>query len=94
MPMSCWSISRKRIDERMKPLSHRIYAIAAIALAVVLFFSLNIVANSWLGTAKLDLTANQLYTVSPGTKRPVASPCSLRAQVIVYRTSAPVSGFG
>jgi ABC-type uncharacterized transport system involved in gliding motility auxiliary subunit len=52
----------------MNLLSRRIYALGAIALAVVLFVSLNIVSNAWLGTAQLDLTQNSLYTVSPGTK--------------------------
>ena len=52
----------------MKPLSHRLYALCAIALAVVLFVAVNIVANQWLGTARLDLTQNGLYTVSPGTE--------------------------
>src|SRR6266550_4133016 len=52
----------------MNLLSRRIYALGAIALAVVLFVALNIVSNAWLGTAQLDLTQNRLYTVSPGTK--------------------------
>ncbi|HYM18261.1 MAG TPA: Gldg family protein [Micropepsaceae bacterium] len=65
----------------MKPLSKRIYALSAIALAVVLFIALNIVANTWLGTARLDLTRNGLYTVSPGTKETLAKvqePINLR----------------
>jgi ABC-type uncharacterized transport system involved in gliding motility auxiliary subunit len=52
----------------MNRLSHKVYALGAVALAVVLFVSLNIVANTWLGTAQLDLTQNSLFTVSPGTK--------------------------
>ena len=51
----------------MKTLSHRTYALIAIALAVVLFLAVNIVSNQWLGTARADLTQNGLYTVSPGT---------------------------
>ena len=52
----------------MKKLSRRAYALAAIALGVVLFVALNIVSNTWLGTVRLDLTSNCLYTVSPGTR--------------------------
>ena len=52
----------------MNHLSRRVDALIAIALAVVLFVSLNIVSNTWLGTAQLDLTQNSLFTVSPGTK--------------------------
>jgi hypothetical protein len=51
----------------MKTLSHRTYALIAIALAVVLFLAVNIVSNQWFGTARADLTQNGLYTVSPGT---------------------------
>ena len=56
----------------MKPLPHRIFALCAVALAVVLFVAINIVANQWLGTARLDLTQNGLYTVSPGTQATLA----------------------
>ena len=52
----------------MNRLPRKVYALGAVALAVVLFVSLNIVANTWLGTAQLDLTQNSLFTVSPGTK--------------------------
>jgi len=52
----------------MKSLSRRAYALGAIALAVVLFVAVNIVSNTWLNTARLDLTENGLYTVSPGTR--------------------------
>src|SRR5258708_18772637 len=52
----------------MNRLSRKVYALIAVALAVVLFVSLNIVSNSWLGTTRVDLTQNSLFTVSPGTK--------------------------
>ena len=52
----------------MKSLSRKAYALAAIALGVVLFVAVNIVSNAWLGKARLDLTSNGLYTVSPGTR--------------------------
>jgi hypothetical protein len=44
----------------MKSLSRRAYALAAIALGVVLFVAVNIVSNTWLGAARLDLTSNGL----------------------------------
>jgi ABC-type uncharacterized transport system involved in gliding motility auxiliary subunit len=82
----------------MKPLTRRAYALAAIALGVVLFVSVNIVANVWLGTAKADLTQNGLYTVSPGTEASLAKlpepvtlrfyfsrePSSSYAQIVAY----------
>jgi len=65
----------------MKPLPRRLYALTAIALGVVLFVAVNIVANNWLGTLRLDVTENGLYTVSPGTKATLAKlqePVTLR----------------
>lgn len=43
-------------------------AAAAIVLAVVLFFAVNIVSQSWLSRAKLDLTSVGLYSLSEGTR--------------------------
>ncbi len=51
----------------MKPLSRRIYAIGAIALAAAIFVGLNIAADATFTTTRLDLTQNKLYTLSPGT---------------------------
>ena len=65
----------------MKPLPRRIYALAAIALIVVLFVAVNIVSAFWLRTARVDLTQNRLYTVSAGTKETLAKlpePITLR----------------
>src|SRR5258708_38961927 len=76
----------------MKMLSHRVFALSAIALAVVLFTAVNIVANQWLGTARLDLTQNGLYTVSPGTKATLAKlpePVTLR----FYFSRKPAAGY-
>ena len=76
----------------MKLLSRRVYALIAIALAVVLFVSVNIVSNTWLGTAQLDLTQNQLYTVSPGTKATLdklPEPVTLR----FYFSREPASSY-
>jgi ABC-type uncharacterized transport system involved in gliding motility auxiliary subunit len=76
----------------MKPLSRRAYALFTVALGVVLFVAVNIVSNMWLGAARLDLTANGLYTVSPGTKATLSKleePVTLR----FYFTRAPASGY-
>src|SRR5215469_992605 len=51
----------------MKPLSRRLYALAAIALAAVIFVGLNIAADATFTTTRIDLTENKLYTLSPGT---------------------------
>src|SRR3954467_3677226 len=91
--MSCWSTSRKRTDgKKMKPLSQRVYAVSAAALGVALFRAVNIVANQWLGTARLDLTENGLYTVSPGTKATLSKikePITLR----FYFSRKPAAGY-
>src|SRR5260370_29172674 len=76
----------------MNLLSRKVYALSAVALAVVLFVSLNIVSNTWLGTAQLDLTQNQLYTVSPGTKATLdklPEPVTLR----FYFSREPASSY-
>src|SRR5579862_72733 len=51
----------------MKPLSRRLYALAAIALAAVIFVGLNIAADATFTTTRIDLTENKLFTLSPGT---------------------------
>ena len=51
----------------MKPLTRRLYALAAIALAAVIFVGLNIAADATFTTTRIDLTQNKLYTLSPGT---------------------------
>ena len=52
----------------MKTSSRRISAFITIALGIALFVAVNIVSNSWLGSTRLDLTQNGLYTLSPGTR--------------------------
>lgn len=42
-------------------------AFAGLALALVLFLAINILARAGLSGARLDLTADSLYTLSPGT---------------------------
>ncbi|HEX4303814.1 MAG TPA: Gldg family protein [Rhizomicrobium sp.] len=56
----------------MKPLSRRIYAIAALCLAVVIFVAINIAADAGITTAKLDLTANGQFTLADGTRAIIA----------------------
>jgi len=76
----------------MKPISHRVYALSAIALGVVLFLAVNIVSNQWLSVARLDMTENGLYTVSPGTKATLSKlkePITLR----FYFSRAPATGY-
>jgi len=65
----------------MKPLTRRIYALCAIALAAVIFIALNIAADATFTTTRLDLTQNGLYTLSPGTQHTLdqlAEPITLK----------------
>jgi len=65
----------------MKPISRRVYALTAIALAVVIFVAINIAADAGLTTAKLDLTANGQFTLAQGTRNILANlkePVTLR----------------
>ena len=52
----------------MKQLSRRTYAIAIIVLAAILFLAVNIVSDTWLRAARIDLTEGGLFTVSDGTR--------------------------
>lgn len=51
----------------MSPLSRRLYAIASILIAAVIFVALNIAADASLTTERLDLTENGIYSLSRGT---------------------------
>jgi ABC-type uncharacterized transport system involved in gliding motility auxiliary subunit len=65
----------------MKPLSRRLYAIAALALAAVLFVALNIAVDATLTNTRLDLTQNGRFTLSKGTRHIVETleePITLR----------------
>lgn len=65
----------------MKPVSRRLYAIAAIVLAAIIFIAVNIAANTGLTAAKLDLTQNSQFTLADGTKHIIANlqePVTLR----------------
>ncbi|MCC6918481.1 MAG: Gldg family protein [Alphaproteobacteria bacterium] len=61
--------------------NRRLSAVLAIVLGAIVFLGLNTAANSWLRTARLDLTANGIYTLSDGTKnilRSLKEPITLR----------------
>ncbi|HVZ90731.1 MAG TPA: Gldg family protein [Rhizomicrobium sp.] len=65
----------------MKPIARRFYSLAAIALAAVIFVAINIAADSWFTTAKLDLTENGQFTLAKGTRNIIAGlkePITLR----------------
>jgi len=53
-------------------LSRRGAALVALAAAVVLFVSVNVIADRTLSTTRIDLTQNHLYTLSPGTRATLA----------------------
>jgi ABC-type uncharacterized transport system involved in gliding motility auxiliary subunit len=52
----------------MKPLSRRLYALVAIVLAAIIFIAINIAANAYFTSARIDLTETQRFTLSRGTK--------------------------
>ncbi|HEY4273846.1 MAG TPA: GldG family protein, partial [Rhizomicrobium sp.] len=49
-------------------ISRRTYALSALALAAILFVSINIFANNFFTGARLDLTQNGQFTLNPGTR--------------------------
>ncbi len=60
---------------------HRSLAVWAVVLAVVLFISVNVIARGTLIGARLDLTADKLFTLSPGTHKvlgQIDEPVTLR----------------
>ena len=61
--------------------NRRLAAIVAIVLAAIVFLATNTAANVWFRTARADLTANGLYTLSDGTRnilRNLKEPVTLR----------------
>jgi ABC-type uncharacterized transport system involved in gliding motility auxiliary subunit len=65
----------------MTPLSRRLYALTALALAAIIFVALNIAADATLTTERLDLTQNGVYTLAQGTRNIIANlkePVKLR----------------
>jgi gliding motility-associatede transport system auxiliary component len=57
---------------KLFPLSRRTAAAIGLVSAAVLFVAVNVIANRTLGTTRIDLTQNRLYTLSPGTKATLA----------------------
>lgn len=57
----------------MRQLPRRLYALIAVALAIVIFVAINIAVDTSLTTAKLDLTENGQFTLAQGTRNIVAS---------------------
>ncbi|HEX2479177.1 MAG TPA: GldG family protein, partial [Geminicoccaceae bacterium] len=47
--------------------------VLGIALAIVLFFAINILSDALFKSARLDLTADRLFTLSEGTKQVLSS---------------------
>src|SRR5882724_3464119 len=65
----------------MKPLPRRLYAISILMLAAILFVALNIAADAWLTTERLDLTATGQFTLADGTRNiiaKIAEPITLK----------------
>jgi ABC-type uncharacterized transport system involved in gliding motility auxiliary subunit len=61
--------------------NRRMIATFALALAALTFLSLNIAANVFLGSWRIDLTAKGLYTLSDGTYhalKTIGDPIRLR----------------
>jgi ABC-type uncharacterized transport system involved in gliding motility auxiliary subunit len=56
----------------MTPLSRRLYAIAALVLAAIIFVALNIAADATFTTARLDLTQTGAFTLAQGTRNIIA----------------------
>src|SRR5262249_9396978 len=75
------SSTSRRAADPMRPLSRQIYAVAALVLAAIIFVSINIAANQWITTAKLDLTENAQFTLADGTRSiidKIPEPITLR----------------
>jgi ABC-type uncharacterized transport system involved in gliding motility auxiliary subunit len=49
-------------------MNRRLTTTAALVLAAIVFLAINVFANSWFRSARLDLTADRLYTLSEGTR--------------------------
>ena len=67
--------------DQVRAWNRRTLAVAGIVLAIVLFLAVNVLATAALRTARLDLTENALFTLSPGTVEVLQSidePITLR----------------
>ncbi len=56
----------------MKQSNYRAGRIVILVLAAILFMAVNILATAWLTSSRIDLTAENLYTLSDGTKEVLA----------------------
>ncbi|HKX10078.1 MAG TPA: Gldg family protein [Stellaceae bacterium] len=66
---------------RFPAFSRRTLALLSLASAAVFFVSVNVIANHMLRSARIDLTASRIYTLSDGTARTIAQiqePVTLR----------------
>ena len=59
--------------DRLRRTNRATLAVAGTALAVVLFFCVNLIASLGLSAARADLTQDQVYTVSPSTRHVLSS---------------------
>ncbi|KAF0178618.1 MAG: ABC transporter [Alphaproteobacteria bacterium] len=53
-------------------MSARRFALIVFAALAVIFLAGNIVVSNWFSSARLDLTENQIYSISKGTRRTLA----------------------
>jgi len=59
----------------------RLYAISVLALAAILFVAINIAADHWITTTRLDLTEHGQFTLAKGTRniiRKIPEPITLK----------------
>ena len=59
----------------------RVLAISGVIVAIILFLAVNVLATASLRTARIDLTENALFTLSPGTVevlKAIDEPVTLR----------------
>ena len=54
-------------------MSSRLMTMTGVVLALVLLFAVNILVSRTLGSARIDLTENRLFTLSEGTRSILAS---------------------
>src|SRR5262245_39119733 len=59
--------------DRLRRANRATLAVAGTALAVVLFFCVNLVASLGLNAARADLTQDKVYTVSASTRHVLSS---------------------
>ena len=77
-------------------MSSRLMTMTGVVLALVLLFAVNILVSRTLGSARIDLTENRLFTLSEGTRSILASieePVTLRFH-LSQRELGKVPGIG